>query len=177
MSTRDRAAKLLGAGHAAEVVATALGVSPGYISQLLSDETFALTVSELRFTSLQEATGRDEKYDALEDRLLEKLDNLLPFMLKPGEVTRSLQAMNMAKRRGAKSDITIPAQASLVNIVLPTVIHQKLITNQFNQVVQVGDQDLTTISTKHLLELAKQLSLPRGTYDAGEGVRETVQAA
>jgi hypothetical protein len=66
---------MLGNGLSPEVVSSALGISPSYISQLVSTEEFSRQVAELRFINLQANTVRDRKYDSLEDQLTDKLQN------------------------------------------------------------------------------------------------------
>ena len=70
MKLEDRALSLLGSGISAESAATALGVSPSRISQLLSAPEFAEQVAELRYNNLQQHNHRDANYDSLEDKLL-----------------------------------------------------------------------------------------------------------
>ncbi len=150
-STEDRALALLGEGVKPEAVAAALGVDPSRISQLLSDEVFANQVAELRFNNLQKHNKRDNAYDRLEDKLIQKLENSL-FMLRPGEILKAIQVVNGAKRRGQSSPEQVNGQQTIVNIVLPTQITQKFVTNTKNQVIKAGDQELLTIPSGNLLD-------------------------
>jgi hypothetical protein len=167
MSARERAAKLLGSGVEPEVVATALGVTPGYISQLLAEEDFAKEVTELRFVNLQNASERDGKYDRLEDRVLDKLDQMLDYMTKPRELLGAAHILNTAKRRGIRPENAATPKQDSVQLHFPTVIQQNFIVNHVNQVVAVGEEgqdgqegsirDLTTISAKQLLEQVRRI--------------------
>ncbi len=154
-STETRALELLGSGCAPETVASALGVTASRISQLLSDETFALAVADLRFKNLQRHSAIDSSYDSMEETLLEKLKDLLPLMMRPMEVLKALQVLNGAKRRGAAS---VPGTgnafsgAQIVQINMPTVIHQQILSDVNNQVVQIGSQNLVTIQPNVLLK-------------------------
>ena len=47
--------EMLGNGLSPEIVATALGISASYVSQLLTEEAFAHQVTQRRFISLQAA--------------------------------------------------------------------------------------------------------------------------
>lgn len=159
MANRERAAKLLGQGIQQEIVATALGVTPGYISQLLSEPEFAAEVSQLRLVNLENASERDGKYDKLEDKMLDQLEELAGYMTKPREVLSALAVLNKAVRRGVKQEQQPAVKQDVVTLVLPQIIQQTFILNQSNQVVAVGEkqaapvlQDLTTISAKALLE-------------------------
>lgn len=146
----DRAATLLGTGLPAATVAASLGCSESYISQLLSQESFKSRVSTLRYESLAKHNARDTSYDTLEDKLLEKLDTSLPLMHRPVEILKALQVVNAAKRRGSSTPEAIQEKQAVVSLVMPSVIVQKFTTNIQNQVIQAGNQELLTISSKEL---------------------------
>jgi transcriptional regulator with XRE-family HTH domain len=154
-TAEEKALNLLGAGVQAEQVAAALGVSPSYISQLLSQEDFSAAVSALRYESLQRHNVRDSKLDALEDAIIEKLEQTLPLVMRPMELTRMLTSVNGAKRRGTSTPDAILTKQQVVNITIPTVIKNKFVTNIHNQVVQAGEQQLVTMQSGTLLENIK----------------------
>ena len=156
-STESRALALLGQGIGPEMVAAAVGVSVSRISQLLSDPNVAAEVAELRFKNLSAHNTRDAKYDTLEDKLLEKLEDLLPFMIRPLEILRAIQTINGAKRRGASAPEAIIGQKTVVALIMPTQITQifaakdtSLTLNTHNQVVKVGDTDLVTVQSARM---------------------------
>lgn len=132
-----RILELLGNGLSPEIVATAAGVSPSFISQLLSTEEFATQVTALRFKNLQEDTERDKRYGKLEDQLLSKMEDLLPMMYKPMEILRAITVVNGAKRRGASAPETQHINNTVVNLIMPRTILQQFVTNANNQVVEV----------------------------------------
>lgn len=177
--------KLLGNGVDQEVVATALGVSPSYISQLLSDPEFAKQVAELRLLNLESATDRDSKYDKLEDNFLEKLENVAEYMTKPREIAAVLATLNKAVRRGVRPENAPQVKQDVVVLNFPTVIQQTFVKNHVNQVVAVGTQgqqvlqDLTTITAKGLLEQVSRSRMPKipEVIEHGSVGRETVERA
>lgn len=168
-ATEERAVKLLGQGIGTEAVATALGVSPSRISQLLAIPAIAEEVSELRFKNLQKHNERDATYDSLEDDLLKKLKAASPLLLRPMEITKVLQVINAAKRRGSSAPESIVNQNTLVNISLPVKVINKLTTNVNNQVISIGNQDLLTIQSsavqalKDVKELSNDATREEGT--------------
>ncbi len=175
-STEERALALLGQGFSAEVVASAVGVSPSRISQLLSQAEFASKVSELRYNNLAEHTVRDSKYDKLEDKLLDKLDSSLLFMSRPTEIARVLQAVNGAKRRGSSAPEALVEQKEVVKLVMPTIVNQKFTLNINGQVIQAGTQELVTVQSgnmKKLLDMhktpMKELTHERTNDPSAEG--------
>lgn len=154
-STEERAIKLLGSGLGPEQVATAIGVTPARISQLLADQNFATAVADLRFKALQAHNERDGSYDALEDALIDKLSDVLPLMMRPMEILKAIQVINGAKRRGQSAPEQSTVQNTVVNLVMPTQIIQKFSINSNNQITNVGSQTLETIQSGTLLSQAK----------------------
>lgn len=154
-STEERAIKLLGNGLGPEQVATAVGVTPARISQLLADQDFATAVAELRFENLQKHNEIDASYDELEGALINKLADVLPLMLRPMEILKAIQVINGAKRRGQSAPEQITHQNTVVNLVMPTQIIQKFSMNSNNQVTNVGSQTLETIQSGTLLASTK----------------------
>lgn len=142
--------EMLGNGLSPEVAASALGVSPSYISQLVSTEEFARQVAERRFSNLQAATTRDRRYDTLEDTLADRLEDLIPMMFKPMEIIRALSTINGLKRRGASAPENTVINQTIVQLTLPAAITSKFVTNTANQVVVAGEQELITIKSTQL---------------------------
>lgn len=149
-TTSSRALELLGAGVSPQQVALALGVDPSLISQLLADEHFANQVAELRYKALLKHNDRDSAYDGLEDALIKKLKDLIPFMHKPFEIIRALTAVNSAKRRGSSAPESITAQQTVIQLNLPVQIIQHFQKNSSNQVVSAGNQDLVTVQSARM---------------------------
>lgn len=150
--TTERALTLLGSGVPPESVAAALGVSASRISQLLSEPEFAAQVAELRFNSLQKHNDRDNKYDSLEDQLVERMKDCLPLMMRPMEILKAIQIINAAKRRGASTPDSITAQQTIISLTIPVQVIQKFQTTQNLQVTHAGDQELLTIQASTLLK-------------------------
>lgn len=165
-SVETRALELLGSGIQPESVAAALGVTPSYISQLLSDDEFSQQVTTLRYNALQKHNDRDNSYDSIEDKLLEKLDKSIPMMYKPAEILSAIKVVNAAKRRGQSAPQQITNQQNIVNLVLPTAITQNFVTNINNQVIKAGDQELLTIPSSALLAKAEKENEPGKTTPA-----------
>lgn len=163
-SNESRILDLLGQGLDPSVVAAAIGVSPAFISQLLSTPEFAAEVAEKRFKNLSKHSERDNRYDTLEDKLLDKLEDCLPMMYKPNEVLNAIVKINAAKRRGAGAPQHLQTQAPVIPLILPIQIIQQFQLNGNGQVVKAGTQDLTTAQPaqlKNMLTAAqKQSTLP-----------------
>jgi len=156
-SIEEKAVTLLGMGVQADSVASALGVTPSRISQLLSKKAFADRVAKLRYENLQSHNKRDQEYDSLEDRLLTKLEKSLPLLVRPDHILKAIQVVNGAKRRGQSAPDTSSSNQNVVNLVLPAQIAQKFVTNIHNQVTKAGEQELLTIPSGNLLKQVEQI--------------------
>jgi len=161
LSTEERALTLLGQGVPPTAVANALGVDVSRISQLLADESFAIKVVEKKFESLSKHNERDDKIDNIEDKLIKKLEDCLPFMTRPMEILKSFSVINAAKRRGQTAPESLTTKQTIIQLNIPQIVLNKFQTNIHNQVVQVGEQTLVTIPSAQMLKLseAKDASL------------------
>ena len=151
-SLEEKALTLLGSGVPAENVASALGVVPSRISQLLSTKLFADKVAELRYESLQSHNKRDGRYDSVEDLLLDKLEAAVPLMFKPVTIMTAIKTINGAKRRGQAAPDQIVNTKNVVNIILPKATASKFTINIDNQVIKAGEQELHTMPSGNLLK-------------------------
>jgi len=152
----DKALALLGQGFSNDVVSSASGLSLSRISQLLSEEEFANEVSELRFKNLVKHTEQDEKIDAIESKLVEMLEDALPFVEhKPLAIAKLYSQVNAAKRRGASAPAHIEKPAESVTLNMPIKVVNKFIMNVHNQVIQAGQQELITVQSSGMDEMLK----------------------
>ena len=178
-STREKALDLLGDNIDPKVAAAALGISQSMISQYLSEDDFAAEVAARRYKTLLGNNSRDRKYDALEDKLLEKLERSLSMIFDPMKLVAVLSKINAAHRRGANAPAQLNDAKPSVTLNMPTFVLQKFTvqTNINNQVVAVhgpdgSSQSLVTIQSKALSDLAsptkveKPLQVERNVSDA-----------
>ena len=154
-SAESRSLKLLGDGINPAQVSAATGLSESRISQLLSDPEFAEQVATLRYQNLVKHNERDLKYDELEDLFLQKLKDLAPFVMRPMEASRILQQLNSAKRRGASAPDSITQKQEFINLTIPVQVINQFKMNSQGQVVEVGEQVLTTVPSNTLNSLVQ----------------------
>lgn len=173
-SIRERALDLLGDNIDPKVAAAALGISQSMISQYLSEDDFAQEVAARRYKALIGNNSRDRKYDALEDKILDRLEKSLSMIFDPMKLVAVLSKINGAVRRGANAPATMTDQKPSVTLNMPMFVLQKFTvqTNINNQVVAVhgpdgNSQSLVTIQSKALSDLAtKPLQVERNVSDA-----------
>lgn len=154
--------ELLGQGLSNSVVASAVGCSPGLITQLLSDEHFSQEVTTLRAASLTAATRRDRSIDSIEDQLIAKMSDILPYITKPMEVVAALGAINKMVRRGNPAQQGHVINQTTVNLNLPTTSLHQYTKNSNGEVVEVAGQSLVSMPAAALLTKLKQSALVEG---------------
>ena len=140
-------------------VAKVLNVTESYISQVVADPEFSAKLSTARIQNLKEETEHDNKLATTEAKALDKVNTMLDYVTKPTEAARIFQILNAAKRRGvteAEKALVVNQQNTVVMLQLPEVIKQKFITNQQNEVVQIGDRPMVTMDSQLLLAKAKE---------------------
>ena len=170
-ASADRIKELLGNGLSNDVVATAVGVHPSYVSQLMSDEIFSQQVIALRTQTLAAASSRDRSWDGIEDRLLNKLSDLVDsgMFYKPQDILNALVVANRAKRRGTTAQENLVVHQNIVHLNLPTQVVNSYRKNLQGEVVEIttpeGNQQ--TLVTMPAVALVQKLAEAEkdGKYD------------
>jgi hypothetical protein len=140
-TTSERALALLGAGHAPEMVASAIGVTPARISQLLSQDEFAQAVALRRYESLTKTSQRLEAYERVEDKILDRLEKNLSMIFDPMKLASILSKISSAKPRSLAIEGTNlgVGRAETVTLNIPT-----LVLNKFQVTMNVNNQVIAT---------------------------------
>lgn len=165
----ERVKDLLGSGLDPSVVASALGTTPSYISQLLSDERFREEVLQKKMLLLQAASARDAKIDALEDRALDRLSEVMDFIIKPREVIHAAALLNRMQRRGTTIDMNLGQKAEVVKLTMPRVLVQNFIVNRQGEVIDVAGQSMVGMSAHQLMHNLQQIENARSPEEKKEG--------
>lgn len=154
MADIEKIRNLLGTGLSAEVVASAVGVSPSYISQLLGQEDFRDSVTNLRIEALSENTERDKQINHLEDCLLTDLQDKIEsgMIYKPKDLLQAFAVINRATRRGAQINPNTAPAAKISVLMLPPVLIKQFVLNAKSEVVEIEGQSMTTMPTQQLVD-------------------------
>lgn len=163
---KDKIKELLGIGLPANVVATTVGVSDAYVSKLLSEESFAAEVQELRVKNLAESASRDKKWNSLEDKLLEKFDTAVEFVSRPMELIKMLGVVNAAKRRAAPAELSANTQVQVVPLILPVILAPKFVMNSQAQVVEVEGRVIATMPASVVNSKLEESRRDKGAVNA-----------
>lgn len=166
MIDQKQVEELLGAGLGPEVVATAVGCSQGYITQLLAQDDFRDRVAALRTVALQSHGRRDKTIDGLEDKVLDKLRTAIDsgFIYKANDLLNAFRVINAAKRRGLPTRDTMVVNNVVVQLQLPTKTVEKFTISKTGEVIEIEDRSMVTMPAQQLL---KSLA-DRSSGSAGE---------
>jgi hypothetical protein len=159
MVSKDKVKALLSDGFSSDIVASACGCTPAYISQLLADEDFKKEVEDLKSVKTIKNVETDKRYDELEDKLLTQFENQIAIFRKPRDLLAGLKFVNEAKRKsGAGAGPGKDLPASVVNLRLPAIIMQQnnYKVNIHGTMVEVGDRDLTPMPSSELLKTLEE---------------------
>jgi transcriptional regulator with XRE-family HTH domain len=165
---KERIRKLLASGIKASEVATIAGCSPGYVSQLLSDEEFKESVKNEMIQNAQEKTEEehlDTRYQNLEHKILNNIEDALPGAELP-QLTRALEVV--AKRQTDRQKVknpTPPANSGInihvTQIALPQHVLEApkpvISINEKNEIIAINAQPLAPMSADGVRNIFKQM--------------------
>ena len=135
---------------------------------------FATAVIEKKFEALSKHNERDDSINSMEDKLISKLQDCLPFMTRPMEILKAFTVINAAKRRGQTAPDSLTQKTTIVQLNIPAILVERFTANINNQVVQVGDRSLLTIPSS---QMNKQLEARNAATLANLTLREQVSDA
>lgn len=159
--TQDKIIEMLGSGVPATVVANAVGVTDGYISQLLAVPEIHARVVALR---TERSAGRIEHDDTIigaERRALElvkrNLDNGALSGLKPMEALKHFQVLNAARKSGdhAASGSGQPS-GTVVNLHLPENAKVQFSMTVDKQVIEIDGRSMATMPASRVNQMLRE---------------------
>lgn len=161
---KEQVKQLLGTGLSNEIVASAVGCDPAYISQLMSDPVFSEQVVALRTAALMDASKQDRNIAGIEAKLTTKINEAVDngLIYKPNDLLRAFAVLNAAKRRGVPVTDSPQQKAAVVALQIPVKVIQNLVINKAGEVVEADGQTLVTMPTQQLL---RNLSAGEGSKD------------
>lgn len=159
-----RVLSLLIGGCSQVQAAKAIGVTEGYVSQLCQEPEFQLQIADAIREDMEKAVTIDANYLDIEKALSEKLKSLIPYLVTPDSVLRSLKAINGMNRKvqgvSATNDGTPGAvngqQSGAVRLQVPQIIIQNFVTNPNREVVAVDSRELTTLNSASITTLVAE---------------------
>lgn len=160
----ERIIELLSQGYDQTTVASAVGCTDGYISQLVADPQVREQIANARVGKLEKYVEHDDKLDEIEDLALRKMLALMPYCAKPRDAIAMFQAVNSAKRKAAADNMPDASKATgapivQLNISGPAAVHFRLSGDK--QVIEVEGRSMATMSASTLNGKLKERQLAR----------------
>ena len=167
MLDQKRIAKFLATGLKPAQVASIIGCTPGYISQLEKDEKFNQLLLEEKDSLPAEAASEEalleNKYTALEYKILNKIEDSLPM----AEFRDSLAALKIVgERQEAKAKRKILARLpqhpngpniQIAVLTMPSHAIPTYQVNERNQIISIGDRPMTPLSSEQVKSLFNRM--------------------
>lgn len=163
MSAKPEILSMLADGLSPVQVATTLGVTESYISQLMGDEDFAAELESKRTEVAAADIAYDNQIDRVEGTFLDRIESKAPL----ANLQQSLQAfavLNKAKRR---KDTAIsrgtPQAGTVVNLQLNINLIPQYLMNGKNEIVEVEGKSMVSATPKKLDEILRLRNCEEGT--------------
>lgn len=162
----EKMLSLLGSGFSPKIVASAVGCSQSYISQLLADADFSAKLAERKMEVLAGEKSRNDLLVGIENALLVKMKDNVDQLYKPSDIIGWFDRVHSALVTDKKITGAVAQQVQhnqIINITLPTFLEQEISAasfkvNAINQVIAVGAVPMITIATAKLLASLKENS-------------------
>jgi hypothetical protein len=153
MAAKDSVLAMLAQNIPASQVAATLGVSDGYVSQLLSQEDFAQELEAVKVAVTQKDLDYDEKLDRTEEAFLDRIEEKSRF----ANLQQSMQAfrtLNGAKRRrDSKMHVPTAQIAEVINIVVAVCAIPDYKMNRQNEIIEVEGKTMVSATPTRLEEI------------------------
>lgn len=170
MSTKERVAELMAAGHSQADTAQQLGITASYVSQLQQDDEYQRLYNKLvnatKISTHQQAAAIDSHYDRVELKLAEFIDAnssavIASLASKPATLLSTIKVINGLKRRGVGEGQ--PAQqTAAVNLQLPSFLLEAVLPdvrkNANNEVIEVSGKPLVSLPSSALAAKVESFS-------------------
>lgn len=147
--------RLLSQGVKKVDIAEELGLTPSAVTQLSQKPEVASEVTRLQEQQLQKSTELDAQYDRIEGQLLNQLEKTIPLLMRPMEISKVLQTVNGAKRRGVGHAGREEGPARVLNLNIPVALQTRFVVNSANQVIEAGAQTLVTMPSSNIAKMAE----------------------
>jgi hypothetical protein len=170
-AVKERVLNLLAAGLPASEVATVIGCSPSYISQLSKEPDFAEALKNRIIAANEESDEQkqlDKRYETTEHLLLNAVKDKIPEA-SMGEVIRALEVIDKRKdsshkrkNPGLVNPIGPAVNVNIVQLALPqqvlkTIPQAVVQTNSQNEIVAIDGRALAPMSSDGVKNLFSQI--------------------
>lgn len=180
---RDRILSYLASGIKPVQVATIVGCSPGYISQLVATEDFQAELNALVLSKPAEAeeTDLDNKYVSLEHAILKSIDSAivgaeLPALTRALEVVAKRQDMRFARKHPSLQHVNPLGGTNIafITVALPAhaVPHPVIELNSQKEILSINQKSLAPMNSESVRELFTKMATDKQAAIANVIVEE-----
>lgn len=161
-AVRDKIISFLGAGVSQAVAAEAVGVTPGYVSQLLEDPAVREEIALARASRVEEAIKSDNTLEDAEKKALKAVVDRMHVVRNAGEAANIFKILNGARRKATpEAGVTAPTGAQQVMIVIPKAAQVMIKMSSDNQVVAIDNRSMAPLPSKALPLLSREVQLKK----------------
>jgi len=157
--TSERIKDLLGMGLSQHQVSQVTGVEESYVSGLMSDADFREAVHEERIKRSTNATKVDSLIDQGEEKALKKLVDGLNFPQKQGDILRTFQVLNNAKRKvgtvAPESAVGSDGRA-VVSVRLPQVAQLFIRMSNRSEILEIDGRSMAAMPGKNVERMLQE---------------------
>lgn len=175
---RDKILNYMAQGVKASQVASIVGCTPAYISQLSKDEGFLAELKAAReaaYKDVDEDKVLTNKYMALEHKLLDSMENAMAMAELPA-ITRALEVIATRQEKRAQrlaGPVQQPGNTVIVNLTLPSHAIPEYQINPQREVVSIGNRIISPMSSEGVKNLFTQIQQQRQLQAAEAKQAET----
>ena len=171
---KDKIKHYLIAGLKASEIASILGCSPGYISQLLKDENFKAEVEEGMVSGVSTTETRmDAKYESLEAKIIDNMGMAVEGA-ELNDLSRALDSITKAKVEKAK--LKLPAYSGpqvlqqIISISVPAhaLAAPTIQLNEKSEVIAIDNKPMAPLSAGGVKNLFDQMQARRNQNEFEE---------
>lgn len=153
MSTQQQALEMLAQGISPVQVATAIGVTESYISQLMGDEDFRAALESHRIARSKEDLAFDAQLERTEKTYLERIEEKAKF----ANLQQSLQAFKIVNSARRRKDSAIIAGNTINNVAvviqLPQTAAAQYVVSSQNEIIEVDGKTMVSATPRKLDEI------------------------
>lgn len=150
---KEKAAVLLGQGLTPSVVASVVGCSPAYMSQLMATEDFKLMVlaNRTEAAKLPDDELITTKYVGMEHKLLQAMEQALPNAELPA-ITNALKVVaERQEKRASRLQAPQVAEAGrtqvVVQIAMPQTAMPHILLNEKKEVIAIDNRPMAPMAS------------------------------
>jgi len=146
-------AKYLAQGLSQVQVASIMGCTPSYISQLVEQENVKelILFEQKRIEIEKEDAVQEYKYTSLEKKAQDYLEDQMPFA-EYKDVLKLLEILNRRKEKPAPQIIN-NTQINVTKLSIPAAAMPEFTVNAQNEVIGIGEKSLAPMSSAGVKEM------------------------